>query len=262
MLSVFRRHHCFGDSFDSHLARLDEVLGRIKSAGLKVAPQKCQLLKDKVQFLGHVVSRDGISTDPQKVEAIADWPQPKTVSEVRSFVGLASYYRRFVSGFAEKARPLHRLTESKCPFIWSDECQDAFCQLKVALTSTPILGYPKSCGQYTLDTDASNSALGAVLPQQQDGVERVIGYFSKAFTKPERNYCVTRRELLAIVSSLKHFHHYLYGSHIIVRTDHGALRWLLSFKKPESQMARWLEVIGTYDLEIQHRAGRVAMHAR
>lgn len=118
------------------------------------------------------------------------------------------------------------------------------------------MSYPTEDGTFILDTDARLVSLGAVLSQVQDGTEKVISYYSKTFTRPERSYCVTRRELLAIVNSLKYFHHYLYGRHVIVRTDHGALRWLLSFKSPEGQMARWFEVLASYDFEVQHRAGR------
>ena len=245
----------FSQSFEAHLQRIEEVLSRLQEAGLKISPSKCKLFQHEVDYLGHVVSRDGVGTDKRKIEAIAQWPQPQNVSEVRSFIGLCSYYRKFIKGFADIARPLHRLTEVDRPFIWTSECQSAFTNLKTALSSPPILGYPSADGKFILDTDASNFAIGAVLSQQQEGNERVIGYFSRCLSKPERKYCVTRKELLAVVESLKNFHHYLYGTSVLVRSDHGALRWLTNFKKPEGQMARWLEVLGTYNYEIEHRAG-------
>ena len=114
---------------------------------------------------------------------------------------------------------------------------------------------------FVIDADASNDGMGAVLSQVQDGVEMVISYYSKTFSKPERRYCVTRRELLAVVSSIRNFHHYVYGRHFLVRSDHGALRWLMNFKNPEGQIARWLEILGTYDFKIEHRAGRVHNNA-
>lgn len=246
----------FSNTFEDHVSRLDDVLACIGKAGLKVSPKKCSLFQEKVNFLGHVVSKQGISTDPTKVAAVKDWKTPSNVREVRSFLGLCSYYRKFVGGFADIARPLHHLTEAERPFVWSRECQQAFEMLKSKLTSAPILGYPVSQTPYTLDTDASGVGIGAVLSQIQDGVERVISYFSRVLTKEERRYCVTRRELLAVVEAVKHYHHYVYGTPTKVRTDHGALRWLMGFKNPEGQMARWLEVIGTYNLEIQHRPGR------
>ncbi|CAG2215828.1 unnamed protein product [Mytilus edulis] len=137
----------------------------------------------------------------------------------------------------------------------------SFDTLKQALISSPVLAFPREEGLFIIDADASQYGMGSVLSQIQDGVEKVISYFSKTFSKPERQYCVTRKELFAMVASIKNFHHYLYGRHFLVRTDHGALRWLMNFKNPEGQMARWLEVLGTYDFEIQHRAGRIHSNA-
>ncbi len=160
-----------------------------------------------------------------------------------------------MKGFAEIAKPLHRLTEKQRQFIWTEDCEIAFKQLKTALTSTPILAYPTNDDCFVLDTDASNLGIGAVLSQIQEGTEKVIAYFSRTLTKAEKRYCVTRKELLALVASTKQFHHYLYGKKFLIRTDHGALRWLVNFKRPEGQTARWLEVMGTYTFEIQHRPG-------
>lgn len=214
-----------------------------------------------MSFLGHVVSADGVATDPEKLKAVLNWLVPKNLKQVRSFIGFCSYYRRYVKGFADIARPLHKLTEAGQKFEFNDSCMKAFETLKNALTSAPILGYPTSDDPFILDTDASNDGMGAVLSQTQNGVERVIGYFSKAFSKQERRYCVTRRELLAVVASIKHFHHYLYGQKFLVRSDHGALRWIFNFKNPEGQLARWLETLATYDFKIEHRAGRVHSNA-
>lgn len=169
---------------------------------------------------------------------------------------MTSYYRKFILHYADKAKHLHRLTEKSEKFHWDENCQKSFEILKNALVTSPVLSYPKENGIFMLDTDASLVGLGAVLSQIQNGKETVIAYYSRTFSRPERSYCVTRRELLAIVSSLKNFHHYLYGRHFLVRTDHGALRWLLNFKNPEGQMARWFEELASYDFEIQHRAGK------
>jgi hypothetical protein len=129
------------------------------------------------------------------------------------------------------------------------------------LTTAPILGYPTCEDKFIIDCDASNDGMGGILSQVQNGTEKVICYFSKAFTKPERRYCVTRRALLAVVASIRRFHHYLYGRHFLVRSDHGALRWLFKFKNPEGQIARWLETLATYDFNIEHRAGRIYSNA-
>ena len=178
------------------------------------------------------------------------------------FSGLCAYYRRYIEGFAKIARPLHKLAEKDCPFQWTDECQAAFDELKRRLTSSPILSYPIPGLEYVLDSDASSEALGSVLLSQvQDGHERVICYYSRSFTRQERNYCVTRKELLAIVDSVKHFHHYLYGSKCLVRTDHGSLSWLMRFSNLESQLARWLETLSLYDITIRYRPGRLNSNA-
>ena len=246
----------FSPDFKTHLTRLDQVLERIGIAGLKIAPKKCNFFQEEVLFLGHIVTKDGIGTDPSKVEVVQSWPTPRNIHAVRSFLGTCSYYRRFIKGFADIAKPLHKLTEKQVKFIWTAECQNSFEILKARLTQAPILGYPEPDCHFILDTDASNFGIGAVLSQIQNGQERVIAYYSKALSKAERNYCVTRRELLAVVLSIKHFHHYLYGVNFTVRTDHGALSWLMKFKNPEGQIARWLQLLSTYNLEIKHRAGK------
>jgi len=147
-----------------------------------------------------------------------------------SFLGLCTYHRRFISGFADLVKPLTRLTEDKRTFEWSADIKTAFQTLKEILCTAPVLGYPRPGERFNIDTDASNVGTGGVLSQVQDGGERVIAYFSKTLSKAERNYCVTRRQLLAIVKTLEHFHKYLYGQEFYLRTDHSALTWLLSFR--------------------------------
>ncbi|GBM86428.1 Transposon Ty3-I Gag-Pol polyprotein [Araneus ventricosus] len=212
-------------------------------------------LRKEVTYLGHVISAEGVKTDPEKIKAVVDWPRPETVHDLRSFLGLCTYYRRFVKNFSTIAKPLHKLTEAKSNFNWTEECEKSFNSLKQALTSSPILTYPRTDKDFILDTDASNEGIGAVLSQNIGNEERVIAYFSKSLGKPERNYCVTRKELLAIVKSIEHFHHYLYGRKFLLRTDHASLRWLLNFKEPEGQIARWIQRLQEYDFEIQHRKG-------
>jgi hypothetical protein len=189
------------------------------------------------------------------VKNIEDWPVPVNASEVRSFLGLCSYYRKFIENFAKIAKCLHRLTEKGRNFVWDNECHNAFLKLKEKLTSTPVLGHPDFSKEFILDTDASKDAIGAILSQVQDGHEKVIAYASRTMSKSERNYCVTRKELLAVVHFVKLFRHFLEGRKFRVRTDHSSLKWLLRFKHPEGQLARWLEVLNTYDMQIEHRPG-------
>ncbi|XP_042073272.1 uncharacterized protein LOC121813519 [Haplochromis burtoni] len=236
-----------GGDFDSALSHLSEVLSAIRRAGLRLNPAKCRLLARETTFLGHVISARGVATDPAKVAAVRDWPTPSNVQELRSFLGLASYYRWFIKGFATMASPLHRLTDKGQLFGWGDACAAAFAQLKEALTRAPVLAYPDARQPFIVDTDASNVGVGAVLSQQDEAGERVVAYFSRALGRAERNYCVTRRELLAVVLAVRHFQPYLHGCRFLLRTDHVSLTWLLNFKHPEGQVARWLEVLQGYD---------------
>ena len=244
-----------GSSFEQTMGRLEKVLLRLKEANLKLKPSKCVLFQTTVKFLGHIVSERGIQTDPDKISAVRNWTQPKNAKQVKSFLGLASYYRRFVKRFAEIARPLHKICEKNAKFLWTSECKDAFDELKEALTTSPVLAYPKPDLPFVLDTDASNYALGAVLSQQVDGKEHVIAYMSKALNKHEVAYCVTRKELLAVIVALKSFHCYLYGQEILLRTDNAAVSWMRSLKNPTGQVARWLELLGTYNITVTHRPG-------
>ncbi|KRX12640.1 Retrovirus-related Pol polyprotein from transposon [Trichinella nelsoni] len=192
----------FGKTFQEHFNNLAEVLQRIRQSGLKLKPAKCRLCAKEIPFLSHIVSRDGVRTDPSKTEKVASWSTPTSTSEVRTFLGIASYYRRFVKSFASIARPLHRLTEQ---------------------------GH----------TDASETGIGAALSQKHDPEgERVIAYASRTLSKTERKYSTTKEELLSIVYFTKLFRPYLVGQRFILRTDHDSLTWLRNFKEPEGQVVR------------------------
>ena len=186
-----------GRTFEEELERLKEVFERLARAGLKLKPKKCFLFQKRVSYLGHVVTEEGIAADPEKVEQVRTWPTPENSTEVKSFLGLASYYRRFIPDFSTIAKPLYKLTEAKAEFAWTEQCQLAFDSLKGLLTSGRVLAYPTREGKFVLDTDASDHGIGAVLSQFQDGVEKPIAFASRTLSKSERNYCVTRRELLA-----------------------------------------------------------------
>ncbi|GBN22772.1 Retrovirus-related Pol polyprotein from transposon 297 [Araneus ventricosus] len=191
--------------------------------------EACLVYLDDIIIVGrtfqeHLNNIHGVKTDPEKTKAVVDWPRPKTVHDLRSFLGLCTYYRRFVRNFSAIARPLHKLTEARSNFNWTEECEKSFNSLKQALITSPVLTYPRTDKEFNLDTDASNEGIGAVFSQKIGNEECVIAYFSKSLGKPERNYCVTRKDLLAIVKSIEHFHHYLYGRKFLLRTDHASLR--------------------------------------
>ncbi len=247
----------FGHSFEEALDNMKLVLSRLKQAGLKLKPKKCQLFQKQVQFLGHLVTPEGVRCDPAKVSAVTDWPQPTTVKGVRSFLGFASYYRRFIRCFSEVAAPLTALTHKGKAFLWTDACETAFQTLKTLLTESPILAYPsmKEGDKFILDTDASDVGLGTVLSQVQGGEEKVIAYASKTLSRSQRNYCTTYKELLAVVTFARHFKHYLMGRPFLIRTDHSSLRWLVNFKDAEGMIARWIAHLSCYDYTIEHRKG-------
>ena len=246
----------FSKSIEDHMQHLEEVLRRFEQHNLKLKPRKCELLRSQVEFLGHVVTSEGVKTSPALVEKVRDWETPRNQKEVRAFLGLSGYYRNYIPQYSDVAEPLVRLTEKRAVFQWMKEHQAALEALKEKLVNAPILAYPRQQGTFFLDCDASNVAIGAVLSQEQDGVERVIAYGSKALSAAERNYCVTRRELLAVVHFCEAYRYYLYGKKFVVRTDHSFLRWLLGTKEPKDQLARWIQRLSVYDFDIEHRPGR------
>ena len=244
-----------GITFEETLQHLRAVLERLKRAGLTLAPRKCQLFRREVKFLGHRVSSAGVTADPDKVVSIDSWPELQSRKQVRQFLGLTGFYRRFVPNYARVADPLTRLTQNDVPWRWTESEQTSFAELKRLLVQSPVLrayrrGYP-----LILDTDASDTAVGAVLSQEVDGENFVLAYFSKCLSSAERNYCVTRRELLAIVLATRKFHLYCLGQPVRVRTDHASLVWLRRFKTPEGQLARWMEALAVYDLRVEYRPG-------
>ena len=250
-----------GDSVINLIDRLKEVFRMLDKFNLRVNGKKCSWFRKEMKFLGHIVSFDGVRVDQEKVAAVKDWPRPNCANALRSFLGLATYYRRFVKGFADIARPLHQLTRQGTRFIWGERAELSFLKLKEVLSDTPVLEHPVAGQEFWLDVDASGSGIGAVLSQQVDGAEKVVEFYSRSLSEAERNYCITRLELLGLVSAVKHLHHYLCGVRVKVRTDHSSLTWLKSFRRVEGQLARWMEVLALYDLEIVHRPGRIHSNA-
>jgi hypothetical protein len=187
--------------------------------------------------------------------SILPWLIPTSVRVVRSFVGLASYYRRFIQYFATIASPLHRLAKSNGPYVWTAEAQQSFDKFKTVLTPPSILALTTDCDELILDIDESNSAIGDVVSQRQDGVERVVAYASRVLDKKEQNYCATRKELLAVVHFVLYFKQYLLGRTFKLRIDHAALSWLRHTLDPIGQQVRWLEQLEEYDFTIEHHSG-------
>ena len=229
----------FASSFDEHVKRVDQVLDRVEKAGLKLKPDKCHLFEDQVHFLGHIISSEGVCPSPDNVAKILQFSVPKDVSQVRALVGMGSYYRRHIQNFSGMMKPIIDLTKKAKKFVWTEQCQAAFEKLKTALVSPEIMAYPKDVGEYFLDCDSSDHAIGGVLSQIQEGKERVIAYGSRILNKAERNYCVTDKELLALRYFIEYYRQYLLGRRFTVRTDHQALSYLFSFKEPKGKLARF-----------------------
>ena len=245
----------FSHTFEEHLNHLAQVFDRLREANLRLKPSKCSFGRQEVNYLGHVISANGILPDPSKIELVKKFPPPKTVRQVRSFLGLANYYRRFVQDFSKIASPLHDLTKNTNKFIWSDDCQSAFEALKVRLITAPILGFPDFNAQFFLCVDASSEGLGAVLEQKRDGRSVAIAYGGRKLTAQEKNYSATEREALAVVDGIKRYRTYLYGRKFTIMIDHHSLKWLMNIKEPTGRLARWALTIQQYDFDIEHRAG-------
>ena len=251
-----------GKTFEEALASLREVFQAIREAKFLLHPRKIHLFRRKLPYLGRVVDKDGIHPDPGRVQKVAEWPVPTKKEELKSFLHFGQYYARFIPAFSKLAAPLHQLTGKAARFEWTPEVAASFNNLREALVSPAVLAYPDpQGGSFILDCDASGFALGMVLSQEQNGEERPIEFHGRVLSRPERNYCVTRRELLAIVDGVKHFHHYLTGRSFVVRTDHIALKWLFSLKDTDGQLARWLERLSAYDFTVVHRPGRLHANA-
>ena len=246
----------YSSSFEDHLRDLHLVIEKLNEAGLKLKAKKCFFFCHEISYLGYLVSEHGQKPDPSKCEAVKSIARPRCVKEVRQFLGLTSYYRRFVKGYSDIARPLYDLTKADVKWNWDVNCEDAFATLKEKLTTAPVLAYPDvNGGEFILDCDASNSGIGAVLSQLQSGAEKVIAYSSRTLSEAEQKYCVTRKEMLSVVFFTKYFRHYLLGRRFTIKTDHSSLRWLSQFKEPDGQVHRWLEQLSQFDYSIVHRPG-------
>ena len=249
--------HSSGETEHAELLRW--VMQRLRDEHYHAHPEKCEFMRDEVSFLGHVVNSVGIAMQKHKVAALAEWPVPKTRREVRGFLGLAGYYRRFVQGFSKIAEPLTLITGDLVAWQWAEAQQTAFEELKRRMSSAPILVYANPSRPYVLQTDASNSAIGAVLAQQQDdGTERPIAFWSHKLNKAEYNYSATEKELLAIVLSCEHWAGYLEGSQhpVLVRTDHQPLTWLNDRPVVTARLARWVVRLTGYDFKIDYVKGK------
>ena len=261
----------FSSTFDEHMERLQAVFERLQEHNLKLKPSNCELFKGRVSYLGHVVSDEGIHTDPAKIEAVKSWPVPKSIKDVRRFLRFTGYYRKFIQGFAAIARPLNDLlvghvtnpkakkksVRKQVPFKWGPEQQSSFEAVIDKLTNPPVLAYEDYSLPFKVHTDASLNGLGAVLYQTQEGVDRVIAYASRSLKPSEKNYPAHKLEFLALKWSVtEKFHDYLYGSSFEVITDNNPLTYILTTAKLDATGQRWVASLSDYNFTIKYRSGK------
>ncbi|XP_067620077.1 uncharacterized protein [Eurosta solidaginis] len=244
-------------TLEEHIRHLAEVFQRLRGANLKINPEKCEFFKKSLKYLGHVVSEEGIHTDPDKIAAIKELTPPNNLRELRRFLGVVSWYRRFVSDFSQVSHPLTSMLKKGRKWKWSQEQQSAFEALKAALTQAPVLACPDFSKKFCLQTDASDFGLGAVLTQGSDSEERVIAYASRRLNKAETNYSPTEKECLAIVWAIRKMRPYLEGYTFTVITDHLALKWLNAIDSPTGRIARWALELQQYSFDVQYRKGKL-----
>lgn len=214
--------------------------------------------RSSLRYLGYVVDEEGLRTDPEKVSAILNFPRPKNTTELKRFIGLASWYRRFVKNFSIVAAPLHNLTKGKRKnkFIWPKEAEEAFRALKTLLTTTPVMSCPDYSKPFIIQCDASNEGVGAVLCQKSGDSEQAVAYLSRKLTDTEKRYSTSERELLSVVYAIEKFRPYIDGLHFEVVTDHSALKWLHKMKDPHGRLGRWAMKLQQFSFDVIHRPGK------
>ena len=247
----------FSKTFEDHLEHISQVFQRLKEAKLTLKPSKCHFAVPKVTYLGHNISKSGIELDPSNTNAVRTFPVPKNQRDVRSFLGLANFYRRFCKDFAKIATPLNKLLQKGITWKWTEEAQDAFEKLKECLITAPMLHYPDLNSSFCLTTDASDVSLGYILSQKDsNNKDRVVAYGGRSLRPDERKWTVTEKECLAVVEGIKAYREYLSHRPFTVYTDHKALQWLNNMKDPSNRLGRWALKLQEYQYTVVHKEGR------
>ncbi|GJS74791.1 reverse transcriptase domain-containing protein [Tanacetum coccineum] len=242
----------YSKSEEEHEVHLKTILDLLKTEMLYAKFSKCEFWLKEVQFLGHVVNRDGIHVDPSKVESVKNWKTPESPTEIRSFLGLAGYYRRFIENFSKIAKPLTLLTQKNKAYVWGDKQEEAFQILKEKLCNAPVLALPDGPDDFVVYCDASKQGFGCVLMQQG----KVIAYASRQLKIHENNYTTHDLELGAVVFALKIWRHYLYGTKSVIYTDHKSLQYIFDQKELNMRQRRWIELLSDYECEIKYHPGK------
>ena len=251
----------YSNDMKSHVRDLQEVLGRLLKAGFTLRDSKCAFGKSTITHLGFQYSPNGVTPSAKRAKAIANLPVPTSPKELRSFLGLANFYRQFIHNFAEIAAPLIELTSSKLTFLWTAQCQQAFDTLRKALISPPVLDYPRKNDQFIVMTDASDNGIGAILSTKRG---TVVEYASRVLNSAEKKYTTTEKECLAIIWAVHKFCHFLLGALFILETDHKPLKWLESAKPSNARsqhLERWALELRAFDFEVVYHPGTINTHA-
>jgi hypothetical protein len=239
-----------------HLKHIEDVLRRCNDHNLQMKLAKCDFFVSEVSYLGFKIGKDGVKVNQKKVEAIARIALPKNVKELRSFLGMCNYYRRFIENYSEHAVPLNRLLRKEVEFVFHEECEIAFNRLKQMLSNSPVLASPDYTRRFILTTDACTLGIGGVLSQMFEEGERPILFMSRTLNEHEKNYAVTHLECLAIVWCIKECQHYLTGTKFTIRTDHHALKWLMTTKDHTGRLMRWSLLLMEFDFDIEYVKGK------
>jgi hypothetical protein len=265
----------FSKDLNDHIAHLKQVFNLLQKAGMKVKVQKCRFARQEVEYLGHIVSQKGIKADPKKLNSVRNFPTPRNLDELRSFLGLANYYRRFIDQFATKIHVLLQLTKSKITWKWGPEEQTCFDSIKELLCTAPVLAYPDFSRKFIIHTDACGYGVGGVLSQmpspqetqcaQEDSLnesrEHPIAYTSKHLTELQSKWCTTEKEAFAIIHTVKAFFPYLYGNVFTIVTDHAALQYMMSKRESTGRLTRWALYLQQFEMEIKYRPGKSHQNA-
>lgn len=245
----------YGRNLEDHNKKLINVFDRLRYNNLKLQPRKCHFLRKEIVYLGHSCSADGVKPDPSRVSAVRNYPRPKNIKQIQSFLGFANYYRKFIPNFSKKVANITKLLRKNVEFKWSEACEKEFIEMKDLLISSQVLAFPDFENEFILTTDASLEALGAVLSQKQNGVERPIAFASRTLNSTEQRYSATERELLAIVWGIRNFKCYVYGRKFTVYTDHKPLTGEINLKETTSRIARFQDKLEEYMVTIKYKPG-------
>lgn len=241
--------------FETHLKRLEVVARSLRKANLTINVDKSKFVMKSIRYLGHIIGNGEIKADPNRVQAITEFPSPKTIRQTRRFLGMTGWYRRYIDNYAAVSAPITDTLKKADNYIWTPEAQEAFDKLKVALTTAPVLTHPDFSKPFFIQCDASITGVGGVLFQLHDGQEHPIAYLSKKLNSAQRNYSVTELECLAAILSVEKFRCYIEGMPFTIITDHASLKWLMGKRDLAGRLSRWSMRLQAFDFQIEHRKG-------